>query len=257
MYKLAIARVLGILLLLLSVSCGRPSIDSEPVVVSAAVSLKDAFVEIGAIYEQGSGRDLSFNFGSSGVLQKQIETGAPADVFASAGTLQMDALMHGGLIDSETRTDVVRNQLVVVVPAGAAENVTELKQLANVGITRIAVGNPKTVPAGQYAEQALQSSGLAETLRSKLVFGEDARQVTEYVVRGEVDAGIVYATDSKIAGDRVRAAFAIPSDLHDPIIYPAAVVKTSRHPDAAAAFIELVRSSAGRDILQRHGFIVD
>lgn len=257
MYKLAIARILSFLLLLLSISCGRPSIDSEPIVVSAAVSLRDSFVEIGAIYSQRSGRDVTFNFGSSGVLQKQIETGAPADVFVSAGTVQMDALMQRGLIDPESKTDIAGNALVAIVPTTHSNQVTDLNELSGANIARIAIGNPKTVPAGQYTEQALQQAGLAETLRSRLVFGEDVRQVLEYVVRGEVDAGIVYATDAKIGGDGVRVAFVIPHDLHDQIIYPAAIVKASRHPDAAKAFIELVHSDTGRDILRSHGFIVD
>lgn len=252
-------RFLFFALALLVLSCGSGGTDSaerDPLTVSAAVSLKDAFEEIAVLYKGRTGRDVTFNFGSSGALQKQIETGAPVDVFASAGVAQMDALTKLDLVDSATLGDFARNQLVLIVPADG-RNLASLEELTGSEIKKIAAGNPKTVPAGQYTEQALQKANIADTLRSRMVFGEDVRQVLDYVVRGEVDAGFVYATDAKIAGEKVRLAFTIPEDFHSPIVYPIALVKESKRRDAARQFIELVRGAEGREILKKHGFVTD
>jgi len=252
-------RFLYFALALLVLSCGSDGVDSaerDPLTVSAAVSLKDAFGEIAVLYKGRTGRDVTFNFGSSGALQKQIETGAPVDVFASAGVPQMDALAKLDLVHPATRGDLARNRLVVIVPADGRA-LESLEELTGAEIKRIAAGNPKTVPAGQYTEQALQKAELADKVRSRMVLGEDVRQVLDYVVRGEVDAGFVYATDAKIAGDRVRVAFTVPEWLHAPIVYPIALVKDSKRPDAARQFIELVRGAEGREILKKHGFVTD
>ena len=224
--------------------------------VSAAISLKDAFNEIGELYEQRTGGKVTFNFGSSGTLQKQIETGAPTDVFASAGDAQMDALEKLGLIDTATRSEIVRNRLVVIVPAGSQE-LASLSDLTRDGVKRISAGNPKTVPAGQYTEQTLQKANILDILRPRLVFGEDVRQVLDYVARGEADAGFVYSTDAKIAGDKVRVALTVAEELHDPIIYPMAVIKDTKQPEAARRFAEFARSAEAREILQKYGFVTD
>lgn len=244
----------------LLVSCGSGSnvgTSGDPILVSAAVSLKDAFTEIASVYKQRTGRDVTFNFGSSGALLRQIEAGAPADVFASAGVPQMDALAAKGLIDAGTRSDFARNSLVLIVPAGNAANIRSINDLGGKEIQRIAAGNPKTVPAGQYTDQVLQRSDPAAGLRAKLIFGEDVRQVLDYVVRGEVDAGFVYATDAAIAGEGVRVAFTVQDDRHDPIIYPISVVRDSKRPEAARQFVEIVRSEDGKRILRKYGFRTD
>ena len=172
--------------------------DSE-LTVSAAVSLKDAFLEIGKIYETRNSGKVTFNFGASGVLQKQIETGAPVDVFASAGQTQMDALDKQGLLAPNSRTDFVRNSVVLIVPALSQLELNSCQQLADPRVERIAAGNPKTVPAGQYSEQILESLGIEDKVGPKLILAEDVRQVLEYVTHGEVDAGLVYETDARIA----------------------------------------------------------
>lgn len=251
-----LVRILVLALVMLSIACGGGSNannDRGPITVSAAVSLKDAFNEIGAIYRERTGREVTFNFGSSGALQKQIETGAPADVFASAGAVQMDALLQLGSVDAGTRKDFAHNRLVVIVPRDGRE-VASLTDLTKPEFKRIAAGNPKTVPAGQYADQAFVKASAADQLRPKLVYGEDVRQVLDYVVRGEVDAGLVYATDASVAGDKIRVALAIPDDLHEPIAYPIAAIKDSKHPVAAKQFIDLVLSPDGQAILAKYGF---
>ncbi len=224
------------------------------ITVSAAASLRDAFGEIGKLYESRTSTRVNFNFGASGALQKQIESGAPVDVFASAGRPQMDALATQGLIEPETRRDFARNTLVLVVPANSVSSVKAFTDLGNAKVTKLAVGNPKTVPVGQYAEQSLTRLGLWQQLQPHLILAEDVRQVLDYVTRGEVDAGIVYASDVRTAENKVRTVANAPGDSHDPILYPLAVVRASKYQEAARAFAETVVSDEGQRILEKYGF---
>lgn len=236
-------------------ACGTSTNETQqPIVVSAAVSLKDAFGEIAAIYRIRYGREVTFNFGSSGALQKQIETGAPADVFVSAGRQQMDALIAGEFVDASTVSNFARNRLVLIVPKDSKLSISTLNDLSSASVKRIAMGNPKTVPAGQYSEQVLIRTSLLEPLKPKLVYGEDVRQVLDYVARGEVDAGLVYSTDAKIADEKIHSVYVIPAGLHDPILYPISVVRESKNRENARVFVELVQSSEGQAVLKRYGF---
>lgn len=232
----------------------RESQTGSEITVSAAASLKDAFREISKQYEASRGIKVNLNFGSSGALQKQIESGAPVDVFASAGIPQMDALAAQGLIVRETRKDFTRNTLVLIVPADSRSGITSFSDLAGTKLKRLAVGNPKTVPVGQYAEQSLTRLGLWQGLASRLVLAEDVRQALDYVARGEVDAGIVYASDVRATGDGVRIVATAPADSHDPILYPIAVLRGSSQPEAARSFIDAVTSAEGERILEKYGF---
>jgi molybdate transport system substrate-binding protein len=224
------------------------------ITVSAAMSLRDAFREISKQYEERTGAKVNFNFGASGALQKQIESGAPVDVFASAGIPQMDALATQGLIAPKTRRDFARNTLVLVVPADSTSGITAFADLGGAKVKKLAIGNPKTVPVGQYAEQSLTRLGLWQGLGPRLILAEDVRQALDYVARGEVDAGIVYASDVRATGDRVRTVATAPADSHDPILYPIAVVQASGRQDAARAFIDVVMSDEGQRILEKYGF---
>jgi molybdate transport system substrate-binding protein len=243
-------------------ACRRPessgsnsdSRTGREITVSSAVSLKDAFREIGRQYEERTGVKVNFNFGASGALQRQIESGAPADVFASAGIPQMDALAKQELIAPETRRDFARNTLVLIVPADSASGIASLADLSGTKVTRLAIGNPKTVPVGRYAEQTLTRLGLWEPLGTRLILAEDVRQALDYVARGEVDAGVVYASDVRATGNRVRIVATAPADSHDPILYPIAVVKASSRQEAARGFIDAVMSDDGRRVLEQHGF---
>ncbi len=228
--------------------------DANSLTISAAVSLKDAFNEIGNLFKTKFNKSVNFNFGASGVLQKQIETGAPVDIFASAGAAQMDELARKNLIETRTRRDFARNSLVLVVPNDSKLNFTALSDLEKPEISKIAVGNPKTVPAGQYTEQFFEKTNLKTSVQPKLIFAEDVRQVLDYVVRGEVDAGIVYATDAKIAAGKVRVALTAPEETHAPILYPLAILQDSRNKETAQEFINLVMSAEGQDILKKYGF---
>jgi molybdate transport system substrate-binding protein len=234
----------------------RSTADSSKneLTLSAAVSLKDAFIEIGQINEQRTGIKTHFNFGASGALQKQIESGAPVDMFASAGAKQMDDLATRSLILPETRTDFARNDLVLVAPTSGPA-ISSFTDLTRPGIKKIATGNPKTVPAGQYTEQTFGKLKLLPIIQSKLIYAEDARQVLDYVVRGEVDAGIVYSSDALSAGNTVKIVAHAPGDSHDPIVYPIAIIKDSQRQEAAHKFLDLVLSSEGQSILVKHGFL--
>ncbi len=252
---LRVGAALLVLLVLLLPCCRtkEPSSGNE-LTISAAVSLKDAFDEIAVLNEKRTGTKIQFNYGASGALQKQIESGAPVDIFASAGERPMDYLAAKGLIIPATRMDFARNELVLVVPA-QGKIIVSFSDLTNPAVKKVAIGNPQTVPAGQYAEQTLNRLKLLSEVQSKLIFAEDVRQVLDYVVRDEVDAGIVYSSDASGAGDKVRIVAQASEDSHYPIRYPIATIKESRQQEAARKFIDLVLSPEGQSILIKHGFL--
>jgi molybdate transport system substrate-binding protein len=237
------------------VAGGAPLANAEELTLSVAISMKEAIETLGRSFTaRHPGLTLRYNFGASGDLQKQIEAGAPIDVFVSAATRQMDELEQKALILPDTRRAFARNVLVVVKPAEAGLDLTAVGDLLDPRVTRVAIGNPKTVPAGQYAQESLRAVGAWERLGPKLVFGENVRQVLEYVARGEVDAGYVYATDVPAAGPKVRIAFRPGEETYPPVVYPVAVVTGSHQVALARAFVELVTGAEGRAVLQRLGF---
>ncbi len=246
--------LLSVLLMFCSLACSTPA-KSQELMVSAAVSLKGTFEEYGRLFRERTGLVVRFNFAASGLLQKQIESGAPVDVFASAGQQQMDELNRRGLLLPGARRDFARNVLVLVAARDSRSGIRSIADIADKRLERLAIGNPKTVPAGLYSQQALRKLQLWDKLESRLIPAEDVRQVLDYVVRGEVDAGLVYATDIPVAGGKVVYVEPVPDRLHDPILYPIAAIKDSRQPDAAKRFIELVLSPPGQAILKKHGFL--
>ena len=226
----------------------------RPIVVAAAISLKESLTELGSIYERRTATKVTFTFGASGELEKQIEAGAPVDVFASAAEREMDELQARNLIDRATRADFARNSLVLVVPRDSTLQMRSFSDLGKPGVTKIAIGNPKTVPAGQYAEQLLRNTRIWPKIDSRLILAENVRQVLDYVAREEVDAGIVYATDVQVAQGRVSVAVRAPDGDYGPILYPLAVIRDSANANAAKAFVDLVSSPEGIQILKKHGF---
>jgi molybdate transport system substrate-binding protein len=222
---------------------------------SVAVSLKDAVEELGRRFMQAhAGVALRYNFGSSGELQKQIEAGAPIDLFLSAAERHMDELARRGLVVAASRRVFARNVLVAVKPLDSGLDLASPADLLDARVRRVVVGNPKTVPAGQYAEQSLRALGIWERLGPRLVFAENVRQALEYVARGEVDAGFVYASDLAARPGRVKETFRPGEDTYQPITYPAAVVAGAREPALAEAFIRLLLSAEGQAVLARSGF---
>lgn len=227
--------------------------SADEVTVSAAISLKNAFEEIGRLYEASHpATKVIFNFGASGDLARQIAGGAPVDVFASAAQKDMDDMSAKGLILPGTRADFVKNAMVLVTPRNAG--VATFEALVSERIKHVAVGNPKTVPAGRYAAEVFEYYRLTSAIKDKLVYSENVRQVLDYVVRGEVEAGVVYATDAAVRGAEVSVAAEAPESSHKPILYPIAVVRGTKNATAAKAFIEAVRSKEGMMILKKYGF---
>jgi molybdate transport system substrate-binding protein len=227
--------------------------QKQDLTVSAAISMKDALDEVDQIYTAANPlAAIHLNLGASGTLQQQIEQGAPVDVFVSAAPEQMDALEAHGLVTAGTRVNVVRNHVVLIVPANST-GVSDFQDLTKPGVKMIAVGEPKTVPAGKYAQQVLTHLGLWDQLQPKFVFGKDVRQVLTYVETGDADAGIVYSTDAKIS-QKVKVAATAPPDSHSPVIYPAAVLKASHDPQGAQAYVHFLTGAQARAIFEKYGF---
>jgi molybdate transport system substrate-binding protein len=242
--------------LVATVGVKAQSPPSRELTVSAAISLKNAFEDLAMVFApKNPGVKVLFNFGGSGDLARQIEAGAPVDVFASAAQKDMDDVDQKGLLAAGSRRDFTRNSLVLVRPAIGSGKLTSANDLVKGDVKRIAVGNPKSVPAGRYAEEALRKLNLWDNLKEKLIFGENVRQVLDYVARGEVDAGVVYSTDAAIRGREVEIVARLPEESHQPIVYPIAVIKGSRQEPLAKSFIEGVISADGQRILGRYGFV--
>ncbi|WP_342564496.1 molybdate ABC transporter substrate-binding protein [Paenibacillus sp. FSL R7-0345] len=222
------------------------------IIVSAAASLQDSLDKIAVQYEkQHPDIDLVFNYGASGTLQKQIEQGAPADLFFSAGDKQMTALVDGGLITEKKQ--LLKNQLVLVVPSNSKTKITTITQLTDKAFKKVAVGQPESVPAGQYAQQSLTAKNVWDTLQSKLVFAKDVRQVLSYVETGNADAGFVYKTDA-LTSNKVKIALTVGGHVHKAINYPVGIIKESDHLAEAKAFYNYVQTKAAGSVFTSYGF---
>lgn len=228
---------------------------SEVITVSAAASLTEAFTNIKYQFEkENPGTNVNLNFASSGNLRRQIEGGAPVDVFASADEAQMNMLANESLIVNNSRKDFAQNSLVLIVPENSALNITGVKDLADPEVKRLGVGNPDTVPVGNYTRTALTEAGLWSQLENKMVFAEDVKQVLTYVERGEVDAGFVYTSDAKTAEPgTVKIITTVPVSI--PVKYPIAVISSSEHKEESQKFIDFVTGKEGQDILKKYGFV--
>ena len=226
--------------------------------VSVAASLKNAIEEIEPLYEKKHPETkIIYNFASSGSLQRQIEQGAPVDVFISAATDKMDVLEKQGLLLTETRRDLLKNQMVLVVPVSKRKNnlkVDNFSDLTTKKVTRIALGEPKSVPAGKYAQEMLNYFKIAEKVNPKAVYAKDVRQVLNYVATGNVDAGIVYRTDARFS-ERVRIVATAPENTHSPVIYPIAALEDSDDREAAKELIEFLTTPEAREVFEEYGFV--
>jgi len=227
--------------------------EAGELTVSAAASLTAAFQEIGPAFEAARPQTkVRLNFGSSGALLQQIAQGAPVDVLASADEATIDEAERRQLVRAESRVDFAGNALVVVVPRDAASAPASLADLAAPAVRRVAIGVPASVPAGRYARAALEKAQLWQEVEAKAVGAQTVRQALDYVARGEVDAGFVYASDAKGQAERVRVAFVVPSAT--PVRYAVAVVAASAAAAEARQFIAFLRSPPAQAILRRLGF---
>lgn len=223
------------------------------VVVSAAASLTNAFKDAAHGYEaQYPGSKVSLNFAASGVLLQQIVKGAPVDVFASADQETMDAAQKQGLVLPADRQDFVSNSLVLIVPHDSKLGIKSLTDLTQKGVTRVAIANPASVPVGRYSEGALKKARLWDAVQPKAIGTQNVRQSLDYVARGEVDAGFVYATDAAIMKDKVNVVLEVPLDA--PVLYPIATIKDSGNAAEAKRFVSYLQTAPAQAILAKYGF---
>jgi molybdate transport system substrate-binding protein len=222
--------------------------------VSAAVSLKEAMTDAAKAFESRTGQHVALTFGASGTLAAQIVNGAPVDAFISAASKQVNELDKAGMVEAGSRRVVARNALVLIVPPDEQNPPADFKSLPET-TGKIAIGEPKTVPAGQYAMEVLRKLQIADKIADRVVYGASVRQVLDYVQRGEAAAGIVYATDAKEAGDAVKVAAVAEERWHEPIVYPGVVIKGCADPDGAKKFLDFLATPAGRAILIARGFL--
>ena len=224
-------------------------------ILSIAASLQDAMEEVETSYQRDHGPiDFQNNFGSSGALAREIEYGAPVDAILSAGTKPLDDLEAHDLIERGTRTNLLRNSLVLIAPRDSS--LTGFEELASDRVRVIGLGDPATVPAGQYGKQTLVKMQIYDKVSPKIVLAKDVRQVLAYVESGNADAGLVYATDARTS-DKVRVVTVVPESAHDPIVYPLAIVAGSKNGPDVRAFVAYLNSRAAKAIFARHGFIAD
>lgn len=245
-----IARTAALLCALLL--AGKAALAAD-LTVSAASSLGNAFRDIARAYEAAHPDDrVQLNVGASGALLQQLVRGAPVDVFASADPETMDEAIRQRVVLPADRHDFAGNTLVLVVPAGAARAPKTLADLTQPAVQRVAMGNPASVPVGRYAKRALENAGLWPQVQPRVIHAQNARQSLDYVARGEVDAGFVFATDAGTMKDKVTVALHVALDR--PITYPIAHTSSSAHTESAKRFVAFVLSPTGQGLLARHGF---
>lgn len=221
--------------------------------VSAAASLTNAFKDITANFEAAyPEHKVLLNFAGSGELLQQIAKGAPVDVFASADQITMDKAQEQNLLAEGSRKDFVRNTVVLITPVNSTLKLTELTDLQQDALQRLAVSNPESVPVGRYSKQALETHELWDALADKMINTQNVRQSLDYVARDEVDAGFVYATDAAIMADKVKVQFTVP--LKSAVSYPIAVTKEGSAKALSQQFIDYVFSSESQAVLNKYGF---
>ena len=243
------------LLILLSFACLFIGCSGEELVIFGAMSLTDTLTEVSQRFGAARNVKVYCNFAGSSTLQRQIEKGAPSDVFISASPKQMDALQDEGFLYDGSRRDILSNRLVLVAPVDSSLSMINAGMLAQDSIRRIAIGEPNSVPAGIYGREALRHLGVWDAVQSKLIPSADVRSTLAYVESGEVDFGIVYQTDAATS-KKVRIIYQFPDSSHSPIVYPAAVLRDTRHKDLAQAFLDYLQTAEVAAIFEKYGFSV-
>jgi molybdate transport system substrate-binding protein len=249
--RILLSKAFAILLLGMASSALRAS----EVVVFAAASLSDALKAIASDYQKESGDKIVMNLGASSTLARQIEEGAPADIFFSADEAKMDALQKKGLIVAETRKNRLSNLLVIIVSLKTPVAITSPKDLGSDKVGRVALADPRSVPAGIYAKEYLEKQNLWPSVKDKVIPTENVRGALAAVESGNVDAGIVYKTDAAIS-KQVKVAYEVPTQEGPRIRYPVAEVKGSKNPDGARKFLEYLGSDAALGAFEKYGFII-
>ncbi len=228
---------------------------ADEILVSAAASLTDVLKEISTGYHAKAKHTVKFNFGPSNGLARQIEEGAPADIFFSADLPQMDTLDKNGRLEPGTRKNLLSNQLVIIVPADSKVAISSPKDLVKADVKRIALAEPSSVPVGVYSSKYLTDEGLWDQVKSKIVPVQDVRATLASVESANVEAGFVYKTDAAVS-KKVKIVYEVPIDKGPKITYPVAIVKESKRKDAARDFMNYLQSPAAKDAFKKYGFVV-
>lgn len=231
--------------------------EKVELIVSAAASLTHVAAEITNMYKTVAPNvTLTYTFGSSGALQTQIEEGAPSDIFMSAAKKQMTALEGKGLIQEGTNKELLLNEVVLITPKDSKKGILSFKDAASDKVSKIALGEPSSVPVGQYSEEIFMSLGILDKVKAKSNYGSDVRQILTWVESGEVDCGVVYATDAA-ASDKIKIVCEAPKNSHKPVIYPVAILKSSKHLQVAQAFLDFLQTSEVATIFEKYGFKIN
>jgi molybdate transport system substrate-binding protein len=232
-----------------------PYLRASEITVSAATSLTDALKEIGANYEKQSSDKVAFNFGASSMLERQIEEGAPADIFFSADEAKMDVLAAKNLIVKETRKSLLSNTLVIVTLAESNLKITAPADLASNRVLRIALADPKAVPAGVYSKAFLEKEKLWAQIEPKVVPVDNVRAALAAVESGNIEVGMVFKTDAAIS-KKVKIAYEVPAEAGPKISYPVAVTKNAKRVESAKKFVEYLGTDDAAKVFTKYGFIV-
>jgi molybdate transport system substrate-binding protein len=227
---------------------------ADEILVSAAASLTDVLKEISNGYQSKSKNTVKFNFGPSSGLARQIEEGAPADMFFSADLAQMDDLDKNGRLEPGTRKNLLSNQLVIIVPSDSKLAIASPKDLLKSEVKRIALAEPP-VPVGAYSSKYLEAEGLWDKIKPKVVPVQDVRATLASVESGNVEAGFVYKTDAAVS-KKVKIVYEVPIDKGPKIVYPVAIVKESKRKGTARDFFNYVQTPASKELFKKYGFVV-
>jgi len=252
---LAVAIALIVAIVLVQPLLGTGAIAQQPVTltVSAGAGLKDVMEQVKATYQQQQpATTITYNFAASGVLQRQIEQGAKVDILISATTEGMDDLQSQGLLLPETRRNLLQSRIALIVPADAT-GMTSFRDLGKATVKKIAIGEPRSVPLGKYAEAVFNYFRLSEQVKPKLIYARSALEIMTFVESGNVDAGIVHDTNAK-QSQKVKLVAIAPPASHTPVIYPVAVLKNSKNITPAKAFVQFLSSSTARKIFEQAGY---
>jgi molybdate transport system substrate-binding protein len=255
MFQLVMRKLCSVVAIALVLTSTPITADADDILVSAAASLSDVLKEIAADYHSKSKNRVRFNFGPSSGLARQIDEGAPADLFFSADLPQMDNLDKNGRLEAGTRKNLLSNQLVIIVPADSKLVISSSRDLLKPDIKRIALAEPSTVPVGVYTSKYLTDEGVWEQVRPKVVPVQDVRATLASVESSNVEAGFVYKTDAAVS-KKVKIAYEVPIDKGPKITYPVAVVKESKRKEAARDFLTYVQNPSSKDAFRKYGFVV-
>jgi molybdate transport system substrate-binding protein len=253
--KIQIPKATVIVLALVFSVLLNSSLPAAEITVFAAASLTDALKELGATYEKQDHDKVAFNFGASSLLSRQIEEGAPADIFFSADEAKMDRLAAKGLIFTETRKSRLSNSLVIVTSADSDVHITSPADLAGAKVKRIALADPKAVPAGVYSKAFLEKEKLWPAVEPKVVPVDNVRAALAAVESGNIEVGMVFKTDAAIS-KKVKIAYEVPADAGPKISYPVAVTKNAKQVESAKKFVEYLSSNDAAKVFTKYGFIV-